>query len=101
MTVATTSGAGSSAAGTALASFQSRELAPGEGAFAMQLAAATGAVAWVKLLEGWQEPRPSCAYESARAAALPSDSLLCAGLFDLNAGCKLFGAGLPQVMASK
>ncbi|KAK9835948.1 hypothetical protein WJX81_000533 [Elliptochloris bilobata] len=108
VTVASTSGVGAAGASTALASFQSRELQPGEGAFVMQLDAAMGAVAWVKLLEGWQEARPSCTYEPARpaapdaaqGAAPPSDALLCAGLFDLNAGCKRFGAGLPEVCAA-
>ena len=37
VTVASTSGLNTSAASTALASFQSRELQPGEGEFAMQL----------------------------------------------------------------
>ena len=54
---------------------------------------ATGAVAWVNLLEGWQEARPSCVYETAQ----DSETLLCAGLYDLNAGCKRFGTGLPEV----
>lgn len=64
-------------------------------------AQATGAVAWVSLLEGWQEARASCVYEAARPAAPDAaqglDNLLCAGLFDLNAGCKRFGTGLPEV----
>ena len=61
----------------------------------------TGAVAWVSLLEGWQDARPSCTYEAARPAAPDQarapDALLCAGLFDLNAGCKRFGTGMPEV----
>jgi len=45
--VASTAGAGARAGGTGLASFQSRELTPGEGAFVMALDAASGAVQWV------------------------------------------------------
>ena len=48
----------------------------------------------VKLLEGWQDARPSCAYQTAQAPL--RDALLCAGLFDLNARCKQFAAGQPQ-----
>jgi hypothetical protein len=50
--------------------------------------------AQVKLLEGWQDARPSCAYQTAQAPL--RDALLCAGLFDLNARCKQFAAGQPQ-----
>jgi len=48
----------------------------------------------VKLLEGWQDARPSCAYQTAQAPL--RDALLCAGLFDLNSRCKQFAAGQPQ-----
>ena len=55
--------------------------------------------AQVKLLEGWQDGRPSCAYQAAHAP--PRDVLLCAGLFDLNARCKQFAAGQPQARSRR
>jgi hypothetical protein len=50
--VTSTAGAGARAGGTGLASFQSRELTPGEGAFVMALDAVSGVVQWVT-------PRPA------------------------------------------
>ena len=51
VTVASTSGINTSAASTALASFQSRELQPGEGAFAMQLDAVSASTSKTRVYQ--------------------------------------------------